>query len=44
MSVDKIREQLYDVLAKLGLATKPDKPALIINTKDKEYIICSEKD
>ena len=45
MSVDKIRAQLSDVLVKLGLVPKPEKPNIIINTKDKEFIIpCSEKD
>ena len=44
MSVDKIREQLSDVLVKIGLIPKPEKPSIIINTKDVEYPICSEKD
>jgi hypothetical protein len=42
MSVHNIREQLENVLVKLGLVPKPKE--IIIKTKKKEYIICSEKD
>jgi hypothetical protein len=44
MSVHNIRGQLENVLAKLGLVPKPDKPAVIISAKEKEYIPCSKKD
>ena len=44
MSVHNIREQLENVLVKLGLVPKPDKPDIIVGAKEKEYIPCSEKD
>ncbi len=44
MSMHNIREQLENVLLKLGLAPKPDKPALIISAKEEEHIPCTEKD
>ncbi len=44
MSMHNIREQLENVLLKLGLAPKPDKPALIISAKEEDHTPCSEKD